>query len=323
MRRAQQLSQMLDIQEISKSYKSTLAVDAASFAAHPGRVLGLLGPNGAGKSSILRMVTNIIWPDSGEILLDGERITHPTQSKVGYMPEERGLYRQMRVLEQLVYIGRLKGLSGQAANQSAQHWLKRLGAEDWASKRPRDLSRGMQQKVQFALTLVHAPRLLILDEPFSGLDPLNAELMEEVIRQRREAGDIVVFASHLMEQVEGICDEICLIAGGKVLVTGELQEIKESHGGGLVQLAFEGAPEVLSQLEARDRIEVERIEGGEAEVRLLEGFSSDDLLDALRTAGGSIKHLSFRRASLREIFIDLVRASEADGSAALRLEDAA
>lgn len=303
---------MLRIRKVSKSYKTTLAVDGVSFEAHPGRVLGLLGPNGAGKSSILRMVTNITWPDSGEVLLDGERITQKTQSKVGYMPEERGLYRQMPVLDQLLYLGRLKGLSGQAARQAGRHWLSRLGAEDWASKRPRDLSRGMQQKVQFALTLIHAPRLVILDEPFSGLDPLNAELMEEVIRERREQGDIIVFASHLMEQVEGLCDEICLIAGGRVLVAGDLEMVKESHGGGSVRLAFAGDHQALTELEGRGCIEIERLEGQEAEVRLLADFDSDGLLDALRAAGCSIKHFSFRRATLREIFIDLVRASEAN-----------
>ncbi len=319
---------MLQIREVSKTYKTTLAVDSASFEARSGRVLGLLGPNGAGKSSILRMVTNITWPDSGVILLDGERITHKTQAKVGYMPEERGLYRHMRVLDQLVYLGRLKGLSARAAKQSGKHWLNRLGAEDWASKRPRDLSRGMQQKVQFALTLVHAPRLVILDEPFSGLDPLNAELMEEVIRERREQGDIIVFASHLMEQVEGLCDEICLIAGGKVLVAGGLEDIQESYGEGLVRLAFEGGHQVLGELEARGCVEVVRLEGREAEVRLLGGFAPDRLLDALRSAGCSIHHFSLSRASLREIFIRLVRASQdkqsnADEPADVQLDDAA
>lgn len=319
---------MLQIREVSKSYKATIAVDGASFEAHPGRVLGLLGPNGAGKSSILRMVTNITWPDSGEILLDGERITHKTQARVGYMPEERGLYRQMRVLDQLVYLGRLKGLSGRDAKRSGQHWLSRLGAEDWAARRPRDLSRGMQQKVQFALTLVHAPRLVILDEPFSGLDPLNAELMEEVIRERRARGDIVVFASHLMEQVEGLCDEICLIAGGRVLVTGGLEDIQERHGQGLVRLAFDGSHQVLRDLDAEGRVEIARIEGREAEVRLVGDFSSDRLLDALRNAGCSMQHFSRARASLREVFIRLVRASESDQSVAgdsegLQLENAA
>ena len=230
---------MLEVREVSKRYKTTLAVDRASFEAHPGSVLGLLGPNGAGKSSILRMITNITWPDDGEVLLDGERITHATQSNIGYLPEERGLYRQMRVLDQLVYLGRLKGLSVRDARERARHWLARLEAEDFADKRPRDLSRGMQQKVQFALTLISTPRVLILDEPFSGLDPLNAELMEAVIRERRDAGDIILFASHLMEQVESLSDEICLIAKGQVLIRGELQSIQEAHGGSLREIFIE------------------------------------------------------------------------------------
>ena len=230
---------MLELREVSKRYRTTLAVDRASFEAHPGRVLGLLGPNGAGKSSILRMITNITWPDCGEVLLDGARIIRETQSQIGYMPEERGLYRHMRVLDQLVYIGRLKGLSAGDARSRAEFLLARLGAEDWARKRPRDLSRGMQQKVQFALTLIASPRVLILDEPFSGLDPLNAQLMEEVIREHRDAGGIILFASHLMEQVEGLCDEICLIAEGRVLITGELQAIRDARGASLREIFIE------------------------------------------------------------------------------------
>ena len=230
---------MLEIREVSKRYKTTLAVDRASFEARPGRVLGLLGPNGAGKSSIMRMITNITWPDGGEVLLDGEQVGKQTQSQIGYMPEERGLYRQMQVLDQLVYIGRLKGLSLIEARESALNLLARLGAEDWVSKRPRDLSRGMQQKIQFALALIASPRVLILDEPFSGLDPLNAELMESIIRERREAGDIVLLASHLMEQVESLCDEICLIAQGRVLVTGEVGAIRSAQGGSLREVFIE------------------------------------------------------------------------------------
>jgi len=230
---------MLEVCEVSKRYQTTLAVDRVSFQAQPGRVLGLLGPNGAGKSSILRMITNITHPDSGGILLDRERVTHETQTRIGYMPEERGLYRQMRVLDQLVYLGQLKGLTVADAHERARHWLQRLNAEDFAEKRPRDLSRGMQQKVQFALTLISHPRLLILDEPFSGLDPLNAELMEAVIRERREAGDIILFASHLMERVESLCDDICLIAKGQVLIHDGLQAIRAAHGAGLREIFIE------------------------------------------------------------------------------------
>ena len=314
---------MLQIQKVTKRYRTTLAVDRASLEARPGRVLGLLGPNGAGKSSILRMVTNITWPDSGEILLDGQRVTQASQSKIGYMPEERGLYRQMGVLDQLVYLGRLKGLTANQARQEAQRWLHRLEAEDWGPRRPRDLSRGMQQKVQFALTLIHSPRLVILDEPFSGLDPLNAQLMEEVIRERRNAGDIILFASHLMEQVEDLCDEICLIAEGRVLVSGELDIIKQACGNNTVRIVFDGDDAPLERLAAEGRIRIEPSEGAERQVRILEGFNSDGLLDALRTARRSIQHFAFKRASLREIFIDRVRASETQDGHADAMEDSA
>lgn len=281
----------------------------ASLDVQPGRVLGLLGPNGAGKSSILRMVTNITWPDTGEISLDGERVTQATQSRIGYMPEERGLYRQMGVLDQLVYLGRLKGLAAGEARDAAYYWLRRLEAEDWAVKRPRDLSRGMQQKVQFALTLIHSPRLVILDEPFSGLDPLNSQVMEEVIRERKAKGDIILFASHLMEQVEGICDEICLIAEGRVLVSGELQAVKEAHGRDLVQVSFEGDDGFLTKLEDQGSIFIEGREGNHKHIRMGEEASPDMLLDAIRAEGRSVQHFSFRHANLREVFIDRVRAS--------------
>lgn len=302
---------MLRVCEVSKRYKTTVAVNNASFDVRPGQVLGLLGPNGAGKSSILRMVTNITWPDTGEISLDGERVNQATQSRIGYMPEERGLYRQMGVLDQLVYLGRLKGLATGAARKAADYWLRRLEAQDWAAKRPRDLSRGMQQKVQFALTLIHSPRLVILDEPFSGLDPLNSQLMEDVIRERRAQGDIVLFASHLMEQVEGICDEICLIAEGEVLVSGELQAVKQAHGRDLVQVAFDGDDGFLSRLEQQGSILIESRKGDQRRIRLGDGASADMLLDAIRAAGRSVRQFSFRHANLREVFIDRVRASRA------------
>lgn len=310
---------MLQIREVTKRYRNTLAVDSVSLAVQPGRVLGLLGPNGAGKSSILRMVTNITWPDAGEIYLDEEPVTQTSQSKIGYLPEERGLYRQMRVLDQLIYIGRLKGLTAGEARDAARNWLSRLGAEDWGSKRPRDLSRGMQQKVQFALTLVHSPRLVILDEPFSGLDPLNAQLMEDIIRQRRNAGDIILFASHLMEQVEDICDDICLISEGKVVVWGSLKEVKRTSENAQVSISFDGNDAPLAGLVKQGMITLEVTGGQDRQVRLHGGFDANGLLDTLRAAGRRIDHYAFKRPSLREVFIEKVEASRTDAP----LEDAA
>ena len=301
---------MLEVQRVTKRYGRKLAVDGVSFVAKPGRVLGLLGPNGAGKTSTLRMITNITLPDSGEVRLDDQRVGRRAQQRIGYMPEDRGLYRQVSVIDQLVYLARLKGLSARAAAQAANDWLAVLEASDWRRKRPRELSRGMQQKVQFALALVHAPRLLILDEPFSGLDPLNSALMERVIRQRKQAGTIVIFASHRMEQVEDLCDEICLIANGRVLLEGDLAEVKRRFGRNTVKLEFAGDDSFLQRLADAGRVQLLRCAEGRAEVRLLDGCSSAELLDIARSQTSDLHHYSASYPTLREIFVAAVGKAE-------------
>ena len=303
---------MLEVDQVTKRYVGTLAVDGASLNARPGRVLGLLGPNGAGKTSILRMVNNITKPDSGEVRLDGQAVGRATQAKIGYMPEERGLYKNVKVLDQLVYIARLKGLSKSDARRSAEAWLETLEAESWRARRPRELSRGMQQKVQFALALVHSPRLVILDEPFSGLDPINSAIMEEVIRERRDAGAIVIFASHRMEQVEGLCDEICLIANGRIVLAGELDEVKRRFGRDTVSLEFEGGQGFLERMAAAGRIEIVREAEGRAELRMVDGYAPGELLDAVRAETDTIHHYSATYPSLREIFLRVVGATEGE-----------
>ena len=305
---------MLEVHQVVKRYGRQLAVDGVSFAAKPGRVLGLLGPNGAGKTSTLRMITNITLPDGGEVRLDGQRVGRQTQRRIGYMPEERGLYKQVSVIDQLVYLARLKGLSASAAAQAANHWLEVLEASDWRHKRPRELSRGMQQKVQFALALVHAPRLVILDEPFSGLDPLNSALMERVIRRRKEAGAIVIFASHRMEQVEDLCDEICLVANGRVLLEGDLGEVKRRFGRNTVKLEFAGDGAFLQRLADAGRVQLLRCADGSAEVRLLDGCSGAELLDVARSQTSDLYHYAASYPTLREIFVAAVRRAEDSGS---------
>ncbi len=307
---------MLEVDQVTKRYATTLAVDAASLAAQPGRILGLLGPNGAGKTSILRMVNNITKPDSGEVRLDGQVVGRATQAKVGYMPEDRGLYKNVKVADQLTYLARLKGLSATEARRGARRWLTRLDGVDFLQKRPRELSRGMQQKVQFALALVHAPRLLILDEPFSGLDPINSALMEEVIREQKAAGTIVIFASHRMEQVEDLCDEICLIAEGRILISGDLAEVKRGFGRDTVSLEFAGEGAFLARLATAGQVAVDKQSAGAAELRLLNGYTGAQLLDEVRREADEIYRYSATYPSLREIFLQAVRDAGRSRSAA-------
>ena len=297
---------MLELDRVTKRYRGTTAVDDASFVARPGRILGLLGPNGAGKTSILRMVNNITKPDAGQLRLDGETIGRETQPGIGYMPEERGLYKQLRTIDQLTYMGRLKGLSKTAARRAGGEWLAKLDAAAWGGKKPAELSRGMQQKVQFALALVHAPRLLLLDEPFSGLDPLNSALLERVIGERKAAGATIVVASHRMEQVEALCDDVCLIASGRVRLAGDLAEVQRRFGRDAVRLGFEGGGEFLDELAAAGKVEILRRAAGSAELRLQGGYSPDDLLDAARSATSALHEFAASYPSLRDIFLRAV-----------------
>ena len=297
---------MLQIDNVSKRYNGTLAVDGATFEARPGRILGLLGPNGAGKTSILRMVNNITKPDAGAVRLFGEVVGRATQADTGYMPEERGLYKQVKVLDQLAYLAQLKGIEKEDARRRAGEWLGRLEAHDWRHKKPTELSRGMQQKVQFALALIHGPRLIVLDEPFSGLDPINSALMEDVIAERKAAGVITVFASHRMEQVEELCDDICLIAQGRILIASDLDEVKKSFGRNTVQLRFEGDGAFVERLAAGGQVEVRGRGPGRADLRLLGDYGVTALLDEARAGVRTLYTFSASYPTLREIFIHAV-----------------
>ena len=232
----------LHVDTVVKRYGDFTAVDHVSFTAEPGRILGVLGPNGAGKSSTIRMVTHITMPDEGRITFGAKEVGPWSQEVMGYLPEERGLYKKLKVGEQIVYFAMLRGLDKPTAIKRMHAWLKRLGASDWAGKKVEELSKGMQQKVQFIATLVHEPELVILDEPFSGLDPINADLLKDVVYEMREQGRTVLFASHRMEQGEELCDDICLINKGKVVLSGGVREVKRSFGRGTVLLEYDGSP---------------------------------------------------------------------------------
>lgn len=231
---------ILSIRDVVKTYDTKVAVDHVSFDIPEGIIYGMLGPNGAGKTSLIRTITTITRPDSGEIYFNDEKLQERHTEMIGYMPEERGLYKKMKVGEQLVYLAQLKGLSLQDAKASIDFWFTKFDIHDWYGKKIMDLSKGMQQKVQFIATVMHNPKLIILDEPFSGLDPINANLIEDEIRRLKAEGASIIFSTHRMEQVEGICDRIVLINQGKNVLEGDVVEIKNHYKENLFEVKYEG-----------------------------------------------------------------------------------
>lgn len=231
---------ILNIRNVVKSYESKVAVDDVSLNIPQGIIFGMLGPNGAGKTSLIRIITTITRPDSGKILFDHQPLIEKHTEQMGYMPEERGLYKKMKVGEQLLYLARLKGLSKQEAESTIAHWFDKFDIKDWYNKKVMDLSKGMQQKVQFIATVMHRPKLIILDEPFSGLDPINAKLIENEIIRMRDEGTSIIFSTHRMEQVEEICDKIVLINQGKNVLEGDVNEIKNTYKENLYNIRYEG-----------------------------------------------------------------------------------
>ena len=287
---------------MTKRYGQTLAVDGVSFTAQPGRLFGLLGPNGAGKTSTIRMITHITAPDSGTITLGGEPVSANTQKRMGYLPEERGLYRKMLVGEQLVYLARLKGMSASAATASAKSWLDRFGAADWFGKKVEELSKGMQQKVQFVATVMHEPALVILDEPFSGLDPINADVLQETVSDLRESGRTVLFASHRMEQVEQLCDDLCLIANGRVVLSGAMREVKGRYGRDTASLHWDGDGAFLDRLDASGAVSVLSRSAHAATLRLAEHTAPRDVLRAALDGSADVDRFEMHEPPLAEIF---------------------
>lgn len=222
------MSNILELKSVKKQYSSKVAVNNVSLAIPEGVIYGLLGPNGAGKTSLIRMITRITYPDSGEILWQGNPLTDAHQAQIGYMPEERGLYKKMKVGEHITYLLQLKGMKSGEAHLATDTWLKQLELMQWKNTKVEELSKGMQQKVQFISTIAHQPPLLILDEPFSGLDPLNAQIIEEVIKDMKKQGTSIIFSTHRMEQVEEMCDRIALINNGEVILEDAISNVRRN-----------------------------------------------------------------------------------------------
>jgi len=294
---------VLEVEGVSKRFGDVLAVSGVSFSATRGVILGLLGPNGAGKTTTLRMIMGILSPDEGTIRfsLDGTS-GGVNKERIGYLPEERGLYDDARVLETLVYLGELKGLSRAEATRRAGEWLSRLDLEAWANRKIESLSKGMEQKVQFAAAILHKPDLVVLDEPFSGLDPVHQDFSKEVIRELRAEGTAVVLSSHMMNQVEELTDEIVLIDRGRTILAGGLDAIKEAHGIHVVRLRFAGDP---AALEKDRRIEALRVKKDRATFRLPRGLDPDSYVRNL-TPGIVVREIAVERPPLHDIFVAAV-----------------
>ncbi|MCH8567830.1 MAG: ATP-binding cassette domain-containing protein [Balneolales bacterium] len=296
---------IIKIDSIVKRFGDFLAVDNVSFNVNEGSIFGVLGPNGAGKTTTIRMINYITIPDSGSVLIKEQKAGPQSQQLIGYLPEERGLYKKMKVGEQLLYLARLKGMTDRDARASLQYWLDRFGAIDWTKKNLGDLSKGQQQKIQFISTIAHDPEICIFDEPFSGLDPINSELLREVIIELNKKGKTILFATHRMEQVEQMCDDICLFSQGSIILTGSLSDIKRSFGNNTVRIGFRGDDSFLDDL---DHVRINNRSANYAEIRLLEGINEQQVL---RKAVDKVEITLFEfvQPSLQEIFISTVNDS--------------
>jgi len=297
---------VLSIQNVVKTYREHTAVNNVSIDIPEGSIFGLLGPNGAGKTSLIRMITMITAPDSGEIFLNGERLNKRHIGNIGYLPEERGLYKKMKVAEQLLYLAQLRGLELNTAKAEIRKWLVKFEAEDWWDKKIEELSKGMQQKIQFIATVLHKPNLMILDEPFTGLDPMNTNLIKEEIFRLNQEGVSIIFSTHRMEQVEEICKDIVLINQGKVVLEGGMSEVKQKFKENVYQVEFEKTFDGnLDHLP----FEIQNKTDHGLIVKNAADSNSNELLSQLISSGANIKSFNEILPSLNEIFIKLVEKS--------------
>jgi ABC-2 type transport system ATP-binding protein len=306
----------LEIRGVSKRYAAHTAVRDLSLAVPRGTVYGLLGPNGAGKTTTIRMILNVIAPDTGSItVLGASNRDASIQNRVGYLPEERGLYKKMVVRDVLRFLAELKGVSKKDADRAIDEWLERLTLrtpeKDWGKAKVDELSRGMQQKVQFIGTLLHDPDMVILDEPFSGLDPINAQAMKDTVVELRRRGKTVIFSTHLMDNAERLCDSVCIIAGGDKVLDGTVASVKAENAGRTIALALDGGANTAVMAVLNDRALVERVDDNTRyfEVELTPGGDSQQLLQRLVAAGANIARFERVQPSLHQIFLQRVGAT--------------
>jgi len=301
------MSNIIECRNVSKNFGEKVALDNVSVSIPEGKIFGLLGPNGAGKTTLIRIINRITIPNEGEVIFNGRPITQADVEKIGYLPEERGLYRKMEVGDQAMYLAQLKGMSASEARAALKEWFVRFEIQDWWKKKVEELSKGMAQKVQFITTVVHKPSLMILDEPFSGFDPVNAELIRKEIIRMKDEGATIILSTHNMESVEELCDGIALINKSHLVVTGGVDEIRREHGNNNIELIYtgetpvvaaEGLFSVLSDLNNAGR--------HTAVLSLAEGITSNDVLSALLTQGLLINSFKELIPRMNDIFIKLV-----------------
>jgi ABC-2 type transport system ATP-binding protein len=299
--------QNVELINVRKSYGQQIAVKDLSMTIEAGKIFGLLGPNGAGKTSTIRMMIGITMPDSGEVRMFGEPFRRQHLNRIGYLPEERGLYRKMKVIEQLIFMAELHGVSAGNAAIKARQWCERLEIADSMQKKVEELSKGMQQKIQFIAALLHDPEFIIMDEPFAGLDPVNADLLKDVLLDLKNAGKTILFSTHRMDQAEKMCDCICLINRGEAVLQGELKEIKGRYGRNSVQIEYQGSSDFLQQ---DGLVQSFNNYGNYVEVRLVPGADTQKLL-RLAAERSQVSKFELLEPSLNEIFKDVVGKADA------------
>lgn len=293
----------LRVDGVCKSFGDFAAVQDLSFDVRSGRIFGFLGPNGAGKTTTIRMIVGITAPDSGSIEFKGQRMSDELQNRIGYLPEERGLYKKMKIGDQLRYFAALKGVSGAEAEKRIDFWLERMQLSEWKNKRTTDLSKGMSQKIQFICAVIHDPELLILDEPFSGLDPVNVEFLLGVLAEFKSQEKTIIFSTHLMETAERLCHDILLINKSRKVIGGTLREVRETFSKNMIALRIEGGERVL---EDRSVVAAVRELADEKEVVLADGVDAQLLLKRLLESGAKVMRFESTEPSLNDIFIEQV-----------------
>ena len=298
----------LKLERVTKRFGEFTAVDDLSLTVRAGRVYGLLGPNGAGKTTTIRMIVGITAPDEGAVKLFGREVSPESQNRIGYLPEERGLYKRMKIVDQLRFFAELKNFSGHGVEEAIDRWLAKVKLSEWKRKKSSELSKGMQQKVQFVASVLHNPDLLILDEPLSGLDPVSSELLIELVLELKAAGKTIIFSTHQMEVAERVCDDICLINRSRKVLDGSIREVKRGFGRNSVALRFEGGG--AGVLEDRALVAGVKRHADEVEALLAPGAETQEVLRRLLTSGARVTKFELVEPSLHDIFIEKVGGVE-------------